>query len=472
MQPLAVLSPPEIEAIHQASLRILAETGVILEQPAGVELLRQAGATQAGKFLRIPPALAAWALSQVPPCFSLRGRSGKPITLGDGNLHWHNLGGAAQIFDPLGQTLRPASIHDLVAATRLLDALPGVDSITPFFTPQDTPAQALALAMYRHTLPHTGKPVHGPGVQTALEVKYLVEMAGVIGNPPEILSVGISPVSPLYFPDEVVEALMAAAQCGLPTGPLPCPTAGMTAPLSLAGALAQQNAEVLAAIVLLQVARPGLPIFYCGRLAMMEPRTGVSVWGGVELGLVSAATVQLAHSYRLPVNVYGLSTNALTMNLQNGYERALNAILPALAGADELSGVGEIAAGVSGALAQMVIDDELTAVIRRALRGFHSDAETLAVEVIDRVMSSSRNFLDQPHTVRALRAGELLVTRLAERGGWSEWERRGRSDLVTRAQERADKLLSEHQPAPLEPAQEKELERIFVHAVDALPAYS
>ena len=470
MHGLEIISAAEIEAIHQASLRILAETGVILGQPEALGLLQEAGATHAHGRLRLPSELVEWALSQVPPSFSLRGRSGKTITLGDGSLHWHNLGGAAQIYDPLDQSLRPALVHDLVAATRLLDALPGVDSITPFFTPLDVPARAMALAMVRHTLPHTGKPVHGPGAQTASEVRYLAEMAAVIGNPPEVLSMGISPVSPLSFPDEVVLALLASAKAGLPTGPLPCPTAGMTAPLSLAGALAQQNAEVLAAIVLLQVAHPGLPIFYCGRLAMMEPRTGVSVWGGVELGLASAATVQIAHSYHLPVNVYGLSTNALTMNLQNGSERALNAILPALAGADELSGIGEIAAGVTGSLAQMVVDDELTAVIRRALRGFCVDAGSLAVEVIDQVMQGSRNFLDQPHTVKTLRGGELLVTRLAERGGWGEWERRGRPDLVSRAQERADKLLSEHQPLPLEPAQEKELDRILNHAVQEIPA--
>lgn len=469
MQPLEVLSASEIEAIHQASLRVLAETGILLSQPEALALLQDAGATLSGIFLRLPPELVGWALAQVPAGFSLHGRSGKSITLGDGSLHWHNLGGAAQIYDPLAQTLRPALIPDLAAATRLLDALPGVDSITPFFTPQDAPAPAMALAMYRHTLPHTGKPVHGPGAQTAAEVRYLAEMAAVVGNPAEVLSMGISPVSPLSFPDNVVSALLASARLGLPTGPLPCPTAGLTAPLSLAGALAQQNAEVLAAVVILQVAHPGLPIFYCGRLAMMDPRSGVSVWGGVELGLASAATVQVAHRYNLPVNVYGLSTNALTMNLQNGYERALNAILPALAGADELSGVGEIAAGVTGSLAQMVVDDELTAVIRRALRGFCTDAGTLAVEVVDRVMQGSRNFLEQPHTVRTLRAGELLVTRLAERGGWSEWEQRGHPDLVSRAQERADKLLSEHQPVPLEPAQEKELERIYQHAVQRIP---
>lgn len=156
------------------------------------------------------------------------------------------------------------------------------------------------------------------------------------------------------------------------------------------------------------------------------------------------------------------------MNLQNGYERALNAILPALAGADELSGVGEIAAGVTGGLAQMVVDDELTGVIRRALRGFCTDPETLAVEVVDRVMQGSHNYLEQPHTVRTLRAGELLVTRLAERGTWGEWERRNRPDLVSRAQERADKLLSEHQPLPLEPVQEKELDRILAHALQEM----
>ena len=101
---------------------------------------------------------------------------------------------------------------------------------------------------------------------------------------------------------------------------------------------------MLASIVISQLVKPGLPIIYCGRLAMMEPRTGGSVWGGVELGMASAATVQIGHHYGLPVNVYGLSTNSHALEIQSGYERALNAILPALAGADELSGIGEMAA--------------------------------------------------------------------------------------------------------------------------------
>ncbi len=269
--------------------------------------------------------------------------------------------------------------------------------------------------MYRHTLPMTTKPVQGPGVNSAAEVRFAARMASVIGEPGEVLTLGISPVSPLLFPDGMAAAVMETAAAGIPLTSLPCPTAGATAPLSLAGSLAQQNAEVLATIVIAQSVRPGLPIVYCGRLAMMEPRTGGSVWGGVELGLASAATVQIAHRYRLPVNVYGLSTNAHSFNIQNGYERALNAVLPALAGADELSGIGEMQAGVAGSLAQMVIDNELAAGVNRLRRGFKVDADSLAVEVIAEALQEMGNFLSHEHTVRYLRGGEILLTRLAER---------------------------------------------------------
>jgi trimethylamine--corrinoid protein Co-methyltransferase len=247
-------------------------------------------------------------------------------------------------------------------------------------------------------------------------------------------------------------------------GPLPCPTAGATAPLSLAGALAQQNAEVLAAVVLAQLVRPGLPIIYCGRLAMMEPRTGLSVWGGVELGLASAATVQIAHRYGLPVNVYGFSTNAHVLELQNGYERALNAALPALAGADELSGVGEMEAGVMGSYAQMVCDSEIAASVRRLRRGFAVDEDALGLEVVAAVMEGSRNFLEQRHTVRYLRAGEVLYTRLAERRSWGEWDQNGRDNMAERAQAEAERLLATHDVPPLTQEQERELDEILKEA--------
>ena len=442
-------------------MQILSQIGVVLTEAAGREMLCAAGAATRGDRVLLPPDLVQWALEQCPSEVRLRGRGGQTTVLGDGSLHWHNLGGAKDVYEQASGKCRPALVQDVRDSARLLDALPQVNSVTPFFTPQDVPGQSMSLAMYRHTLPHTVKPIHGPGVQTAEEVRLAVRMAEVIGPPSETLTFGISPVSPLYLPDDVVQAVIQAASFGVPVGPLPCPTAGATAPLSMAGALAQQNAEVLATLVLAQITRPGLPIFYCGRLAMMEPRTGMSVWGGAEMGMVSAGTVQLAHFYHLPVNVYGLSTNAHTLNVQNGYERAINALLPALAGADELSGIGELQAGVSGSFAQMVADDEIAAVIQRVIRGFSVDAKALAVEVIASVMDGNRNFLDQIHTVEYLRAGEIWMTRLADRGAWDEWVRKGRVDLADRADQKARQILASHEVPPLEPAQEEALDEIL-----------
>jgi trimethylamine---corrinoid protein Co-methyltransferase len=458
---LTILSAEEVEAIHDATLRVLSEVGVVLTQPAARDLLADAGAVLNGDRVRLPAELVQACIARCPSQVSIRGRDGKTMTLGDGTLHWHNLGGAATVYDAGAGRCRPATLQDVVDSTRLLDALDGVTNITPFFTPQDVPGPLMALAMYRHALPHTTKPLQGPGTQTAVEVRYAARMAEVVGPAAEVISLGISPISPLTFPDDVVEAMVETARLGIPLGPLPCPTAGATAPLSLAGALAQQNAEVLASVVLAQLVRPGLPIIYCGRLAAMEPRTGMSVWGGVELGLVSAGTVQVSHRYGLPVNVYGLSTNSNTLDLQSGYERALNAIVPALAGADELSGIGELAAGVTGSYAQMVIDDEIAASVRRLRRGFGADEDALAVEVIARVMDGSRNFLDQRHTVRYLRAGEVLLTRLAERRAWEEWQRGGQETMTGRAEAEARRLLEEHEVPPLEEYQERALDEIM-----------
>jgi len=344
------------------------------------------------------------------------------------------------VYDPRSGKTRPATVQDVRDATRLLDSLDQATTITPFFTPQDVPGELMSLAMYRYALPHTAKPLQGPGVQTANEVKFATDMAGVIGLAEQELIMSVSPVSPLSFPTDLVDSMVEIARQGIPFGPLPCPTAGTTAPLSLAGALIQQNAEVLVSIVIVKITNPGLPVIYCGRLAMMEPRTGNSVWGGIELGIASAATVQIGHRYDLPINVYGLSTNAHTLDIQSGYERSLNAILPALAGADELSGIGEMSAGIAGSYAQMICDNEIAASVRRVLRGFSVDTDSLAVDVIANVREEERNFVAEKHTVDYLRAGEILITSLCERGSFIDWDLSGREDMAARAQSEAERI--------------------------------
>lgn len=412
----------------------------------------------------MPPDLVMDSVAKANKRPKIRGRNGTVNELGGGNLFFHNLGGARDVFDARTGTHHTATTEDCVNAVRLLDALPNCNNITPFFTPPDVENEMMALHMFRHALSNTTKPVQGPGIQFGHEAKYAVEMAKVIGIEPHEITLSLSPVSPLTMHDIAAQAIMDMAEAGVIHANLPAPTGGATSPMTITGSLVQQNAETLAPLVLAQILNPGCGVVYCGRLGLLEPRTGL-IWGGVELGISSAATVQLGHYYGFAVNVYGFSTNAHTLDAQNAFERGLNASLPALAGADELSGIGEMEAGVMGSFAQMVLDNELAKSIHRQRQGLSADAEHLAVEVIGNVMDSNRNYLASKHTLKHLRAGEMALTKLAERNSWDTWEdKMGRKQMADHATDEAERILREHTVPPLEPAQEAELNRILAAA--------
>ncbi len=461
MLSLPLLSETEILEIHQATLRILAETGIVLTHAGAREMLLEHGARQKGDRLLLPEELVESCLAGESPQVKLIGRDPeKAIDLGSGHCYAHNVGGVPNVYQPSSNTRHPATRADVAQTTRLLDALPNVASITPLYTPQDVPPEAMALWMTYDTILNTTKPIRAPGMQTGREVSALEEMLA-IACPDAAVTVGISPISPLNFPDDIVEAIQQVARLGLILGPLPCPILGATAPMSIAGGLAQQNTEVLASIVLARLIRPGLPIIYKGRLSVMDARSGLSVWGNPEIGLVSAATVEIGHHYGIPVDVYGLSTNSHSLDLQSGYERAFNALLPVLAGADEISGVGEMAGGVTSSLAQIVIDDEILSNIKRIKRGFDVNQDSLAVDVIGTVMGGDRNFLAEEHTIKYLRRGEVFLPELAGRQSWGEWALSGKSELVERAHDKVEQLLANHQVLPLSDEQISALDDVI-----------
>ena len=300
---LNALSAEEIEAIHQATLRVLSEIGVVLTHSRARELLTSAGARVQAERVLLPPELVAASLAKCPRRVAIRGRGGAVKTLGDGSLNFHNLGGARDIYDPRTGQHRFAILQDVRDATRLLDALENCNTVMPFFTPQDVNGVLMSLAMYRHALPFTTKPLQGPGVQYAAEARYAVRMAEVVGRPADILTLSVSPVSPLSIPDHEAEAILEVARLGIAFGPLPCPTAGTTAPFSIAGAITQQNAEVLAALILAQLEHPGLPIIYCGRLAMMDSTSFLTIrgWGDcIGTAFFAFVTVWRAPQRKIP----------------------------------------------------------------------------------------------------------------------------------------------------------------------------
>jgi trimethylamine--corrinoid protein Co-methyltransferase len=458
---LTYLTEQEIHQIHHSTLSVLSDVGIVLDDPESRCLLFDHGAWEEKGRVRLPPGLVEACLSSCPNQVRLAGRGGE-VTLGDGRLRIHNLGGARDVFLPATGRLRPAASQDVAESARLLDALENVTTVTPLYTPRDVPAAKMVVEMFAQTVRNTLKPVNGPGVRTAAEVRLLVEMMQVVLGEKPAVSLGASPVSPLNFSGEIARVMLEIARQGLPFGPLPCPTVGATSPMSLAGSLVQQNAENLASIALVQLTRPGLPVVYCGRLSVLNMRNGTPAWGNPEVGMMSAATVQLSHYYRLPVNVYGLAGSGYAMDMQSGYERATNALVPALAGADELSGVGEMAGGVCSSNAQMVIDNDIFGMVQRVRRGFSVDEDSLAVEVIHHAMDTSRNYLKEQHTRRYLRAGEVWQGRLwVQESGWEQWQGVGSPTVLERAGREADRILAAHQVPPLPEDQSRALDELL-----------
>src|SRR5512136_781026 len=170
MESFNYLSFEEIEAIHQATLRILAETGVVLTEPKARRLFSEAGAKIERNRVLLPPELVETCLQQAGKNATIRGRNGVVKSLGDGNLYFHNLGGAPAIYDETTGRRRLAVVQDVCDSSRLLDALENCHTITPFFTPTEVPGAIMSLAMYRYALPCTIKPLQGPGVRTPIEV--------------------------------------------------------------------------------------------------------------------------------------------------------------------------------------------------------------------------------------------------------------------------------------------------------------
>jgi trimethylamine--corrinoid protein Co-methyltransferase len=458
---LRVLGEEGVRQIHHATLCLLAETGVVLTHPGARELLSDHGARVERDRVLLPADLVERCVAQQPATIKLQGRDPeKAIELGKDCWYAHNVGGVPNVSEARTGTRRPAARADLVQATRLLDALPNVSSITPHYTPQDVRPELTALWMTYDTLANTTKPIRAASMQTAHEVQAVAEMVRIT-CPDGAVTIGISPISPLTFPDSIVEAILEAAHQGLILGPLPCPILGATAPMSIAGGLTQQNAEMLAALTLARLETPDLPIIYKGRLSLMDARSGLSVWGNPELGLISAATVEIGHHYGLPVDVYGLCTNAHTPDIQNGYERALNALLPVLAGADEISGVGQLEGGANSCLVQMAMDDEILSSVERIRQGFEVNEDALAVDLIREVMTDTRNFMSEKHTVRYLRRGEVLQMGLAARDSWPQWKKSGHLGIVEHAEEQALALLADHEVPPLSQEQDAALREVI-----------
>jgi trimethylamine--corrinoid protein Co-methyltransferase len=462
------LSEEFLISIEETAYRLLAEVGISLEHAAAREMLHGHGCRIEPARVFIPREAVQWALGNLTPYAEFLTMDGRPaFTLGDGQLRFHNGGGPPFVYDWHTGQRRPALLQDVVDMTRVLDALPNVDVVMPLFGPEDVPAPLMSIAATEGTLRHSRKPVMCAAVDKPEQVPFMVELAAACCGGMEqfrrrpTMSIAVSPVSPLIFTEEVTAAIIAVAQAGAGFHSLPAPSLGATGPITLAGALAQQHAELLASFVIAAAARPGTPVVYCSRINPIDLRTAMSSWGGPEVGMAGACAGQLAHRLGLPADAYGFCTSASRVDPQFAYERLANTFSPALAGVDLLSGVGTIDSGLGGGLEIAVIDDEMISLLKHIVAGVAVDEESLALEVMRAVIPGDGVFLAELHTVEQMRRGALWLPGISERESGSTG---GGDGVVARARARAREILETHQVEPLPEDVGRHLSEIMVWA--------
>lgn len=463
------LSEIDLKQIEETAYRLLSEVGILLEHKDAVEMLDGIGCRIEGGRVQIPFQVVEWMLKNVRPQRQVYNQDGSvAFQLGDGKLRFHNGGGPPFIYDLANGKRRSAVLSDIADISRLLDFLPHINLITPLFGPQDVPDEMLAVASTYAMLTNTNKPISSAAIEKAEHVSYIVELAAACRGGIEAfkkhpcMSISVSPISPLHFSHDVTAAIIAVARSGAPFHSLPAPSLGGTAPITMAAALAQQHAEVLASFVIAAAAQPKVLVSYCSRINPIDMRTAVSNWGGPEVGVSGACAAQLAHRIGMACDSYGFSSSVSIVDAQFAYERFSNAFIPALAGVDILSGVGTADSGMVGAHEIAVLDNEMIGMMKHTIEGVDVNEETLAFDLIKNVIANDQMFLAEEHTIKYMHLGAVWMSKIANRSQPQEGE--VVEGILAGARAQAREILDSHNPEPLSETVQAELDDILKRA--------
>jgi trimethylamine--corrinoid protein Co-methyltransferase len=457
---LDFLTPGQVEQIHAASLSILARTGVRVASPPAVDLLRRAGArvTDDPPRVCLDRDLVEHALSTAPAQFTLHARNpANDVVIGGDYCAVMPAGGAPYVRG-LDGVRRPGTLADFDALTRLSALSPEVHVMArKVVEAQDVPVPVRHLACWRAALVLADKPISSGFVGGQPEAEDALQMLAAVfggeaaldGHPVAQCNINVN--SPLLLDGPMVEGLLAFARLGQPVIVTPFVMAGAMGPATLAGALAQHNAEVLAGVVIAQLARPGTPVIYGSATSNVDLRSGAPAIGSPESAVSVGVCAQMARHYRLPSRGGGALTDSPVPDAQSNYERMLLLSTSLLTGVNfMMHGLGVLESYLTVCYEQFVIDLELVAMLRELVRPLDISPETLALDTIDAV-GPGGFFLDAPHTLRHFRDAHFLP-RISQRLPYDQWRAAGARDAVARANARCRELLASYVQPPMDSA--------------------
>jgi len=462
----------DLESLHWGTLDVLENAGIKVFSKECLRLLEDAGSSVDYKTscAKIPGNLVEEAIHKAKKNITLYARSPKNDVVLDGRRVFCTTdGNGTSVMDFNTGKRRMSTSEDLAMVGKVANALDSAHIFWPCISCQDIPDHIRHVVDLKVALSSIEKHVQVETTSHRREARWLVKIGAALAGDEKalrkrpIFSSMHCPFSPLQLDGGSTEGALVLAKAGVPISFYGMPQAGITGPVTLAGSIIVNNAEVLAGLTMAQLAAPGSPFMYGTGGAAFDMRTMTWAGGGPERALISAGAGELSHHYGFPILCGGIVTSAKLPGPQACYEKMSSGLPQFYAGCDMIAGLGLLDDVTMLSYEQMVIDDEMAKIMARLAYGVTVDDDHMAVDVIKRV-GPGGSFLADRHTMQWL-SKEHFLTDITDRRTGESWEADGKKSVVDRARVKAARIMKEHVVAPVPSEVAKDFDSI-VRAAD------
>jgi len=454
-----LLDKPLIERILDEAFQLIEDPGVRVA-PYVEDLLRGAGITVKEGVAHIPEVLARRLIDLVPRGFCLYDRGGnRTVLYGGDTVHFDPGSSCLNILDPTTQQPRPALSGDLVRLVQVAEMLPQFAAQSTAMVCNDIPQEIGDWYRLLLVLWYSEKPIV-TGAFSAASLHALIDLLAItIGGrdalrqtPRAIFDVCPSP--PLNWSEFASQNLVDLARAGVPAEIVSMPLAGATAPVTLLGSVVQHAAECISGITIHQLAQPGAPIVWGGAPAIFDMRTGKTPMGAIETAMLDVACAQVGKYLGLPTHAYMVAGDGRVIDAQVEMESGMSAMLGALTGINMISGAGMLDFLACHSIEKLVIDAEAISSAQRLIAGIEPRGDSLAVAMFAQT-GLHGDFLKLKETRLLFRQEQHFPSHVIDRGlpatdGTDP-------DILERARQRVQEMLSSYERHPMSPECEQEL---------------
>lgn len=464
---LTVLSESDIRAIHQATLDILGECGVKALSPRLLERLNDKGVPtdSAAQRVRFPRAVMEDALANIPRTIEVFDRESRPaFVLGDGKPRIAAGHNAVFWLDSETGETRSSRVADVERFARLCEQLPAIDMLGIPVMPQDVATPRASLLHAVAACARNGRKPIFFSTDNARVNRGCIELlrAAFAGDfDRQVYGISqLSPTSPLFWEENVCEAVLDTLTTAVPLAILPEPNAGVSAPITLAGLLTMNNAECLSGLAMIQLLKPGHPVLYANSWTTTDMRSGAALVGSIETSVCRIAGAQLARFYGVPSHTTAPNSDNHAHDEQNAWEKTFSLMAAVGAGHDLIVNCGMFACGMTCSDEQLLMDVEIAGMCRRLTAGVEVTPESIAADLIQRIGPQGETYLTQQHTLERLRSAEYFIPDLAVRGPFASWRAAGGRDTAALARARAAEL-ARNRPAEIDDRRSRRLNDVL-----------